>query len=95
MDNNFIGSNFDNFLIEENMLVEAEALALKRIIAFTLEEAIKEQKLNKSQVAKKMKTSRIAFDRLLDPNNTSVTLKSLEKAAIALGKKVHFELRSL
>lgn len=95
MDNSFIGSSFDSFLVGENILVEAEALALKRIIAFTLEEAIKEQKLNKSQVAKKMNTSRMAFDRLLDPNNTSVTLKSLEKAAIALGKKVHFELRSL
>lgn len=95
MSNKYIGEKFDKFLEKENLLVEIEALALKRVISFELENAMRENNITKTETACRMHTSRIAFDRLLDPNNTSVTLKSLEKAAIALGKRIHLELRSM
>lgn len=88
----YIGSNFDDFLEEENVLAEAEAIAVKRVLAFQLEELMKAQKLNKTQLAKRMKTSRSALERLLDPDNPSVTLLTLERAARALGKNVRIEL---
>lgn len=95
MSNKYIGEDFDTFLEKENILVEAEALALKRVISFELENAMRENNITKTETARRMHTSRIAFDRLLDPNNTSVTLKSLEKAAVALGKRIHLELRNV
>jgi DNA-binding Xre family transcriptional regulator len=87
-----IGSNFDDFLDQEGVLAEAEAIAVKRIIAFQLEELMEEQKLTKTQLAKRMKTSRASLDRLLDPDNASVTLLTLERAAKALGKHIRIEL---
>lgn len=95
MDNKHIGSNFDDFLREEEILAETEAAALKRVFAWEIQKALKEMHLTKGQVAKKMRTSRAAFDRILDPNNTSVTLKSLERASIALGKRLHIELKDI
>jgi len=83
-----IGSNFDDFLEEEGVLAEAEAIAVKRVLAFQLKELMKAQKLNKTQLAKRMKTSRSALERLLDPDNPSVTLLTLERAARALGKNM-------
>ena len=68
-----IGSSFDDFLEEEDVLAEAEAIAAKRVIAFQLEKLMKEQKLTKTQLARRMKTSRSALERLLDPDNPSVT----------------------
>ena len=64
-----IGSKFDDFLDEEGLLAEAEAVAAKRMIAFQLSELMKKQKLTKMQLAKRMKTSRSALERLLDPYN--------------------------
>lgn len=87
-----IGSHFDDFLNQEGVLAEAEAIAVKRIIAFQLEELMKEQKLTKTQLAKRMKTSRASLDRLLDPDNASVTLLTLERAAKALGRRIRVEL---
>ena len=87
-----IGSSFDDFLDQEGLLAEAEAVAAKRVIAFQLGKLMKEQKLNKVQLAKRMKTSRAALDRLLDPDNASVTLLTLERAAKALGKNIRIEL---
>lgn len=72
-----IGSNFDDFLDQGGVLAEAEAIAVKRVIAFQLEELVKEQKLTKTQLARRMKTSRASLDRLLDPDNASVTLLTL------------------
>ena len=88
----YIGSNFDDFLEEEDVLAEAEAISVKRVLAFQLEELMKAQKLNKTQLARRMKTSRSALERLLDPENPSVTLLTLERAARALGKNVRIEL---
>ena len=88
----YIGSSFDDFLEEEDILAEAEAIAVKRVLAFQLKELMKAQKLNKTQLAKRMKTSRSALERLLDPDNPSVTLLTLERAARALGKNIRIEI---
>jgi len=87
-----IGSKFDIFLDEEGLLAEAEAVAAKRVIAFQLRELIKKQKLTKVQLAKRMKTSRSALERLLGPDNVSVTLLTLERAARALGNSIRIKL---
>lgn len=89
---NNIGSNFDDFLVEEGIFEESEAVAIKRVIAFQLQEAMKKQHISKITMAKKMNTSRSAVNRLFDPTNQSVTLLTLEKAAIAVGKKLRLEL---
>ncbi len=87
-----IGSNFDDFLEDEGVLAEAEAIAVKRVLAYQLQELMKAQKLNKTQLAKRMNTSRSALERLLDPDNPSVTLLTLERAARALGKNIKIEI---
>jgi antitoxin HicB len=90
--NPHIGSSFDDFLYEENLLVEANEIAIKRVIAWQLQQEIESKHMTKTDVAKAMGTSRAAVDRLLDPNNTSVTLNTLSKAARILGKKIEIDL---
>jgi antitoxin HicB len=87
-----LGSEFDDFLREENLLEAAEATATKRMIAFQIAKEMKRRKLTKSEMASLMRTSRPALERLLDPTNPSVTLSTLERAASALGKKLKVEL---
>ena len=89
MTNKHKGSSFDNFLKSENLLNQVEAVAVKRVIAYQIEEAMKQTHMSKNKLADTMHTSRSALDRLLDPGNSSVTLQSLVKAAHALGKKLH------
>ncbi len=84
-------STLDDLLEEDGTLAEAEALAVKRVIVWQVKEAMSRKKLNKMAIAKKMKTSRAAFDRLLDSSNTSVTLLTLNKAAGVLGKRLRVE----
>jgi DNA-binding Xre family transcriptional regulator len=86
------GSNLDEFLEEEGILAEVEAVAVKRAIAFQLAELMKKNKMTKTQLARRMRTSRSALERLLDPENASVTLLTLERAARALGKRIRIEL---
>jgi predicted XRE-type DNA-binding protein len=86
--NKHVGSSFDDFLREDGIFEEVEAAAIKKVIAMKILEAMKQKKLTKASLAKKMKTSRSALDRLLDPENKSVTLQTLVKAANALGKQV-------
>lgn len=86
-----LGSNFDDFLAEEGLLAEAEALAIKRVVAFQIAQLMKEKKISKMKLAQEMQTSRAAVDRLLDPANESVTLQTLERAALALGKRLHVQ----
>jgi DNA-binding Xre family transcriptional regulator len=86
-----LGSNFDDFLAEEGLLAEAEALAIKRVVAFQIARLMKEKKLSKTKLAQEMQTSRAAVDRLLDPANESVTLQTLERAALALGKRLQVQ----
>jgi len=87
-----IGSSFDDFLEEEGLLEPAKAVAVKRYIAFQLSKRISERNLTKAEVARMMQTSRSALDRLLDPDNSSVTLQTLQSAAQALGGKLSIEL---
>ena len=87
-----IGSNFDEFLRDEQLLDDVEATAIKRVIAFQIAQEMKRHKLTKMEMASRMKTSRAALERLLDPTNPSVTLSTLERAASALGKKLRVEL---
>ncbi len=89
--NKHIGSNFDDFLEEEGLLAETEAIAIKRVIAYQVAELMKSQNMSKVAMAKRMKTSRSALDRLLDPKNTSITLQTLERAAHAIGKRLRIE----
>jgi antitoxin HicB len=88
-----IGSNFDDFLREEKLLEHTQAVAAKRVIAYQIVQEMKQRKLSKTEMASKMKTSRAALERLLDPANASVTLSTLERAASALGKKLKVELK--
>jgi len=82
-----IGQNFDDFLKEQDIYDEVNELAAKKTITYQLKKAMEEQKLTKSSIAKKMKTSRVAVDNILDPAfNTSID--SLERFANALGKKL-------
>lgn len=92
MDNKHIGSNFDDFLAEEALLENATATAMKRVIAWQIEQEMKVQKLSKTAMATKMHTSRAALNRLLDATDTSLTLTTLASAAAALGKRVRVEL---
>lgn len=93
MSNRHVGSRFDDFLAEEAMLDEASAVAVKRVIAWQIEQEMAAQKLTKTAMAKKMHTSRAALNRLLDETDTSLTLTTLASAAAALGKQLRFELR--
>jgi antitoxin HicB len=92
MNKKHIGSNFDEFLRDEQLLDDVEATAIKRVIAFQIAQEMKRRKLTKMEMASRMKTSRAALERLLDPTNPSVTLSTLERAASALGKKLRVEL---
>ena len=87
-----IGSSFDDFLKEEAMLDDATAVALKRVIAWQIAEEMKTQNLTKTELAKRMRTSRAALNRLLDEEDTSLTLTTLASAAAALGKTINFQL---
>jgi antitoxin HicB len=93
--NPHIGSSLDDLFEEEGTLEEINLIATKRVIAWQISEAMNKRNLNKTAMAEKMGTSRSSLDRLLDPNNTSVTLDTLERAAKAVGKRVHVELVDL
>jgi antitoxin HicB len=82
------GSSFDSFLEEEGIREEVEAVAIKRVLAWQLEQAMKEQQKTKQTMAKQLHTSRSQLDRLLDPQNVSVTIATITRAARALGKRV-------
>ena len=87
-----IGSDFDAFLEEEGLLEETTVRAVKRYIAYRLAERMSEAKLSKSEMARRMDTSRSALERLLDPDNPSVTLQTLQSAVQALGGRLKIEL---
>ncbi len=92
MNKKYIGSKFDDFLKEENLFEQVQAAAIKRVIAYQISEEMKRNKLTKTEMASRMKTSRAALERLLDPENASITLITLERAASALGKRLKVEL---
>ena len=82
------GSSFDNFLEQEGIRDEVEAVAIKRVLAWELAQAMREQQKTKQAMARHLRTSRSQLDRLLDPKNAGVTLDSITRAAKALGKRV-------
>ncbi|GIX38004.1 MAG: Fis family transcriptional regulator [Silanimonas sp.] len=90
--NRHVGSDFDGFLAEEGLLEETTAVAIKRVIAWQIAEAMKERGLTKKAMAERMHTSRSHLDRLLDANDTGLTLETLSRAAQALGYRVRVEL---
>lgn len=92
MDEKHLGSDFDDFLREEGLLDEAEAVASKRVLAYQISEAMEQRNLTKTAMARQMGTSRSSLDRLLDPSVPSVTLLTIEKAARVLGKRVRIEM---
>ena len=92
MNKKHIGSNFDDFLKEEKIYEQVQAAAIKRVIAYQITEEMKKKNLTKTEMASRMKTSRAALERLLDPENASITLITLERAASALGKKLTVQL---
>ncbi len=86
------GGDFSEFLAKEGLLAEVEVLALKRVVALQIQEALEQEKLTKTELAHRMQTSSAALDRILDPTNPSLTVTSLGKAAAALGRKVDLKL---
>jgi len=79
--NPYIGSSLDNLLEEDGILDEVEAIALKRVLAWQVSQAMQEKGLTKTEMAQQMHTSRASLDRFLDPENTSVTLNTMVNAA--------------
>jgi antitoxin HicB len=92
MKRNNIGTSFDSWLREEGIYEEVTATAIKRVLARQVEAAMKEKNFSKAEMARRMHTSRASLDRLLDPENDAVTLTTLQKAAIAVGRQVRLEL---
>ena len=82
------GSSFASFLEEEGMREEVEAVAIKRVLAWQLSQEMGRQRKTKRAMARELETSRSQLDRLLDPENISVSLETMSRAARALGKSL-------
>jgi antitoxin HicB len=87
------GSSFDDFLIEEGLHEEVESAAIKRVLAWQFEQEMERQQKTKRAMAKELRTSRSQLDRLLDPQNTTVSIETLSRAARVLGKRLVLEIR--
>lgn len=87
-----IGSSFDDFLAEQGILETCEEQAVKQILADQIKAAMEKDRLTKSAMALRMQTSRRALDRLLDPENTGVTLHTIQRAAAAVRRQLRLEL---
>jgi len=86
-----MGSGIDDFLKEEGIFEEAQAQAVKEVVAWQLAEAMKKKKISKNRMAALMKTSRTQVDRLLNGKD-DITLSSLQRAAAIVGRRVTIEL---
>ena len=86
-----MGSSIDDFLKQEGIFEEAQSQAVKEVVAWQLDEAMKKRKISKNKMASLLKTSRTQVDRLLDPKN-DITLSSLQRAAAIVGRRVSIEL---
>jgi len=92
MSNKHVGSDFNEFLKEDGICEEVNDIAIKRVIAYQLEQEMKAQKVTKSKMAEMMRTSRAVVNRLLNPDNSSLTLHTLESATNALGKRLNISI---
>ena len=90
-DKKHIGGSLDEFLADEGVLESSQTVAIKRVLSWQITQFMKNRGLSKAVMAKRMNTSRSALDRLLDPSNESVTLKTLQNAAKAIG--AHLEMK--
>ncbi len=86
------GSSFDDFLKEDGIYEECTTVALKKVLAWQLEEAMKTQNITKKTMAERMKTSRSQLDRLLDPEKTGVSLETMQRAANVVGRELRIDL---
>lgn len=91
MNKKHMGSNIDDFLKEEGIFEEAQALAVKEVVAWQLAQAMKKKKISKARMAAMLQTSRAQVDRILNPKN-DITLSSLQRAAALVGRRVIIEL---
>ena len=87
-----IGSSFEDYLKEQGAMEETTAIAVKRVLAWQLTQAMAQKQLSKNQMAKSMRTSRSQLDRILDPDNESIQLSTLINAARVLGRELRIEL---
>lgn len=87
-----IGSSFDDYLKEEGDYEATSAVAIKRVLAWQLEQAMAKEGLTKNEMAKRMRTSRSQLDRILDPDNDKIQLDTVFKAARVLGRGVKLQL---
>ena len=92
MKNKHIGTNFSDFLKEDGIYEETNDIAIKRVIAYQLEQEMKAQNITKTKMAEMMNTSRAVVNRLLNPDNSSLTLSTLESATHALGKRLNISI---
>jgi antitoxin HicB len=92
LNKNAIGSSFDDFLEEEKILAESDSVAIKRVVAYEVQKSMQEEHITKTEMAKRMGTSRSSLTRLLDPLNNSITLATIETALAAIGKRVQIQI---
>ncbi len=90
----YLGSSFGDFLREEGIYEEVTAVAWKRVLSWEVGEAMKKEGISKSEMAKRMKTSRSQLERSLDPDNPHVLLEAIQKAASAIGKRITIGLEN-
>lgn len=84
--------SFDDWLKEQGIYEEVTTHAIKRVLAWQIEQAMKAQGISKAEMARRMHTSRTQLDRLLDPDNDKVQLDTVQRAAAAIGRTLKFEL---
>ena len=92
MNKDLLGSDFDDFLRSDGNLEAAELIASKRVLAFQIREALTKDAISVSELARRMNTSRSSINRLLDPDNPSVTLETMERVATAIGRRLVVQL---
>ncbi|TAN48004.1 MAG: hypothetical protein EPN21_15825 [Methylococcaceae bacterium] len=92
MNDKYMGSDFDDFLKEEGIFEHCQAVAVKRVLAYQLQQFMEEHQISKTEMAGRMQTSRAALDRLLNPDNTAITLDSMIKVASTVGKQLSISM---
>lgn len=92
MNGSYLGSDFDDFLKEEGILAEVEATAIKRVFAFKIKKMMEDKNVSKTELARRMKTSRASVNRLLDPENRSITLQTMEGVALVMDARLKIDL---